>query len=79
MARDADPADGRAGVADRYVHGVSTAGFLDQHAVVVRFGAGIGLVVDDAIVVVEAVEKHIEDGLSPRDASFKAMEQVSSP
>jgi HAE1 family hydrophobic/amphiphilic exporter-1 len=39
----------------------------------------IGLVVDDAIVVVEAVEKHIEDGLSPRDASFKAMEQVSSP
>jgi len=39
----------------------------------------IGLVVDDAIVVVEAVEHHIENGLSPRDASFKAMEQVSSP
>ncbi len=39
----------------------------------------IGLVVDDAIVVVEAVEHHIEEGLSPRDASFKAMEQVSSP
>jgi HAE1 family hydrophobic/amphiphilic exporter-1 len=39
----------------------------------------IGLVVDDAIVVVEAVEHHMEDGLSPRDASFKAMEQVSSP
>src|ERR1700678_1229647 len=39
----------------------------------------IGLVVDDAIVVVEAVEHHIEHGLSPRDASFKAMEQVSSP
>jgi HAE1 family hydrophobic/amphiphilic exporter-1 len=39
----------------------------------------IGLVVDDAIVVVEAVEHHIEQGLSPRDASFKAMEQVSSP
>jgi HAE1 family hydrophobic/amphiphilic exporter-1 len=39
----------------------------------------IGLVVDDAIVVVEAVELHIEEGMSPRDASFKAMEQVSSP
>ena len=39
----------------------------------------IGLVVDDAIVVVEAVEHHIEHGLSPRDASFKAMEQVASP
>jgi HAE1 family hydrophobic/amphiphilic exporter-1 len=39
----------------------------------------IGLVVDDAIVVVEAVEHHMEHGLSPREASFKAMEQVSSP
>ena len=39
----------------------------------------IGLVVDDAIVVVEAVEHHIEKGLSPRDASLKAMEEVSGP
>ena len=39
----------------------------------------IGLVVDDAIVVVEAVERHIEDGLSPRDAAIKAMEEVSGP
>ncbi|HWL54175.1 MAG TPA: multidrug efflux RND transporter permease subunit [Chthoniobacteraceae bacterium] len=39
----------------------------------------IGLVVDDAIVVVEAVEHHIEEGLSPRDATFRAMEQVSGP
>jgi HAE1 family hydrophobic/amphiphilic exporter-1 len=39
----------------------------------------IGLVVDDAIVVVEAVEHHIEKGLSPKDASFKAMEEVSGP
>ena len=39
----------------------------------------IGLVVDDAIVVVEAVEHHIEHGLSPRDATFKAMEEVSGP
>ena len=39
----------------------------------------IGLVVDDAIVVVEAVEHHIEDGLSPKDAALKAMEEISGP
>ncbi len=39
----------------------------------------IGLVVDDAIVVVEAVEHHIEKGLSPREASLKAMSEVSGP
>jgi HAE1 family hydrophobic/amphiphilic exporter-1 len=39
----------------------------------------IGLVVDDAIVVVEAVERHIEEGMSPRDATLKAMEEVSGP
>src|SRR5207244_8139526 len=39
----------------------------------------IGIVVDDAIVVVEAVEHHIEEGLSPRAATIKAMEQVSGP
>ena len=39
----------------------------------------IGLVLDDAIVVVEAVEKHIEDGMTPTDAAYAAMEQVASP
>jgi HAE1 family hydrophobic/amphiphilic exporter-1 len=39
----------------------------------------IGLVVDDAIVVVEAVEHHIEEGLAPREATLKAMSQVSGP
>ncbi len=39
----------------------------------------IGLVVDDAIVVVEAVERHIEEGLSPKDAAFKAMEEITAP
>ena len=39
----------------------------------------IGIVVDDAIVVVENVERHIEDGLSPLDASHRAMEEVSGP
>jgi len=39
----------------------------------------IGLVVDDAIVVVEAVERHIEDGMTPKDAALKAMEEISGP
>jgi HAE1 family hydrophobic/amphiphilic exporter-1 len=39
----------------------------------------IGLVVDDAIVVVEAVEHHIEEGLSPREATVQAMKEVSGP
>ncbi len=39
----------------------------------------IGLVVDDAIVVVEAVEHHIEDGMEPRAATLQAMREVSGP
>jgi HAE1 family hydrophobic/amphiphilic exporter-1 len=39
----------------------------------------IGLVVDDAIVVVEGVQRHIEEGLSPKDAARKAMDELSGP
>jgi len=39
----------------------------------------IGLVVDDAIVVVEAVEHHIEEGMTPRAATLQAMKEVSGP
>src|ERR1700726_1750817 len=39
----------------------------------------IGLVVDDAIVVVEGVQHHIEAGLSPKDAARKAMDELSGP
>jgi len=39
----------------------------------------IGLVVDDAIVVVEAVESHMENGMTPRQATFAAMKEVSGP
>jgi hydrophobic/amphiphilic exporter-1 (mainly G- bacteria), HAE1 family len=39
----------------------------------------VGLVVDDAIVVVEAVEHHIEGGMTPHDAALRAMEEVSGP
>src|ERR1700682_4841248 len=39
----------------------------------------VGLVVDDAIVVVEAVQHHIELGMTPRDATLQAMDEVSGP
>jgi hydrophobe/amphiphile efflux-1 (HAE1) family protein len=39
----------------------------------------IGLVVDDAIVVVEAVERHIQEGLSPKEATRKAVEEITGP
>jgi hydrophobic/amphiphilic exporter-1 (mainly G- bacteria), HAE1 family len=39
----------------------------------------IGLVVDDAIVVVEAVERHIEEGMAPKAAALQAMEEISGP
>jgi hydrophobe/amphiphile efflux-1 (HAE1) family protein len=39
----------------------------------------IGIVVDDAIVVVEAVQRHIDDGLSPHEATIQAMKEVSAP
>ena len=39
----------------------------------------IGIVVDDAIVVVEAVEQNIERGLAPREATMRAMEEVTGP
>jgi hydrophobe/amphiphile efflux-1 (HAE1) family protein len=39
----------------------------------------IGIVVDDAIVVVEAVQRNIDDGMAPREATLRAMQQVSAP
>jgi len=39
----------------------------------------IGLVVDDAIVVVEAVERHIQEGLEPKEATLKAMKEITGP
>ena len=39
----------------------------------------IGIVVDDSIVVVEAVQRHIDEGMSPREATIQAMSEVSAP
>jgi len=52
---------------------------LHQHLSLFGLVLAIGLVVDDAIVVVEAVEHHIEHGMAPKEAALKAMEEVSGP
>src|SRR5437660_3403253 len=54
-------------------------GFSTNTLSLFAFVLAIGLVVDDAIIVVEAVEHHIEEGLSPRDATLQAMKEVSGP
>src|SRR5262252_4039411 len=54
-------------------------GFSINTLTLFAFVLAIGLVVDDAIVVVEAVEHHIEEGMSPREATVEAMKKVSGP
>jgi multidrug efflux pump subunit AcrB len=58
---------------------MAVIGFSLNNLTLFGLGLAIGIVVDDAIVVVEAIEHHIEHGLSPRRAAHKAMEQVSGP
>lgn len=58
---------------------MAIAGFSINNLTLFGLVLAIGIVVDDAIVVVEAVEHHIEHGLSPRAAAFKAMDEVSGP
>ncbi|MGL4555318.1 MAG: efflux RND transporter permease subunit, partial [Gemmataceae bacterium] len=55
------------------------AGFSLNNLTLFGLVLAIGIVVDDAIVVVEAVEHHIEHGLSPREATEKAMDEVAGP
>ncbi len=54
-------------------------GFSINNLTLFGFVLAIGIVVDDAIVVVENVERNISNGLSPRDATYRAMEEVSGP
>ncbi|MBS7539198.1 efflux RND transporter permease subunit [Ancylobacter lacus] len=56
-----------------------TLGFSINALTLFGLVLAIGIVVDDAIVVVENVERNIEEGLSPREASYKAMSEVSGP
>ena len=80
LAGHADSVAGRAGVAHWNIHPLSDVfGFSINTLSLFGLVLAIGLVVDDAIVVVEAVERHIEEGLAPKEAAFKAMEEVSGP
>src|SRR5205823_6279967 len=58
---------------------MAAIGFTLNNLTLFGMVLAIGIVVDDAIVVVEAVEHHIEEGMSPRDATVKAMQEVSGP
>ena len=58
---------------------MAVVGFSLNNLTLFGLVLAIGIVVDDAIVVVEAVEHHIEHGLAPRDAAIQAMDEVSGP
>ncbi|MEI8379665.1 MAG: multidrug efflux RND transporter permease subunit [Planctomycetota bacterium] len=58
---------------------MAIAGFSLNNLTLFGLVLAIGIVVDDAIVVVEAVEHHIRKGLAPRDAAIAAMGEVSGP
>jgi multidrug efflux pump len=58
---------------------MATIGFSLNNLTMFGLVLAIGIVVDDAIVVVEAVEHHIEEGMTPRAAAHRAMNEVSAP
>ena len=74
LARVAHSADRDAGFAHRHVRGDVAFGFSLNNLSLFGLVLAIGIVVDDAIVVVETIEHHIANGLSPRDAARKAMD-----
>jgi multidrug efflux pump len=58
---------------------MAAIGFSVNNLTLFGLVLAIGIVVDDAIVVVEAVEHHIEEGMAPREATLQAMREVSGP
>jgi multidrug efflux pump len=79
LARLDHSAAGGAGVHRRHLRADARLRLLDQRPVAVRLVLAIGIVVDDAIVVVENVERNIDAGLTPREATYRAMREVSGP
>lgn len=59
--------------------GMSALGFSINTLTLFGMVLAIGIVVDDAIVVVENVVRHMDEGLSPKEAAKKAMEEVTGP
>jgi multidrug efflux pump len=58
---------------------MAALGFSINNLTLFGLVLSVGIVVDDAIVVVEAVQHHLEKGLSPRDATIQAMDEVTGP
>src|SRR5207244_5523425 len=58
---------------------MAAIGFTLNNLTLFGLVLAIGIVVDDGIVVVEAVEHHIEEGMTPHQAAHKAMDEVSGP
>lgn len=54
-------------------------GFTINTLTLFAFVLAIGIVVDDAIVVVEAIQHHIDNGMSPKEATVRAMKEISAP
>jgi HAE1 family hydrophobic/amphiphilic exporter-1 len=79
LARVAHSHAGRSGVAHRHIRVFPIFGFSLNTLSLFGLVLAIGLVVDDAIVVVEATERHIDEGLKPKDAALKAMQEVAGP
>ena len=80
LARHADPAADRARCRSSAPSSSSRcSGFSINVLSLLGLVLAIGIVVDDAIVVVEAVMHHIEHGMQPKEATIKAMEEVSGP
>jgi multidrug efflux pump subunit AcrB len=77
LARLDHSADRGAGVADRHVRGDAALGSSLNNLSLFGLVLAIGIVVDDAIVVVENVERNIAAGPLARDATLKAMSEVS--
>ena len=79
LAGDADADDRRAGVADRHLRRHGALGFSLNNLSLFGLVLAIGIVVDDAIVVVENVERWMAKGLPPREATIKAMDEITGP
>src|SRR5207249_819881 len=58
---------------------MSVLGYSVNNLTLFGLVLAVGIVVDDAIVVVEAVQHHIEEGLPPREATIKALDEVAGP